>query len=221
MDNSKIKQVEEYVKKVTKDEPAHDFNHVDRVRKLALKIAKSVKFFDLEIVEIAALMHDIGLSESDKREKHGEVGAEMAERFLKRNKIVSAEKIKEICNAIKFHCKNREGGGVLLDIIRDADMIDLFGAIGIMRSLTSTPFKSEYDPANIKGKTWQIGAHGFDKRFDNGLGKGDTIPDHLNFQISCFDNLKTNFAKKLAKKRVKFMSNYIIQLEKEINDCQS
>lgn len=218
MSINKIKQVEAYVKKVTKDEPAHDFNHVDRVRKLALKIAKSVKFPDLEIVEIAALMHDIGLSKADKRGKHGEIGAEMAEKFLKRNKIVSFDKIKEICNTIKFHCKNREGEGKLLDIIRDADMIDLFGAVGIMRLLTSTPFKLEYDPRNIKGKTWKMGAKGFDKRFDSGLGIGETIPDHFNFQISCFDNLSTNFAKKLAKKRVKYMRNFIIELENEVGN---
>lgn len=218
MSTNKVKKVEAYVKKVTKGQSAHDFNHVNRVRKWALKIAKSEKFPDLEIVEIAALMHDIGLSKADKRRKHGEVGAEMAAKFLKRSKIFSSDKIKEICNAIQYHCKNREGEGKLLDIIRDADMIDLFGAVGIMRSLISTTYKYEYDPENVKSKTWKMGAKGFDKRFDSGQGAGDTIPDHLNFQISCFDNLKTNFAKKLAKKRVKFMSNFIIQLEKEVKN---
>ena len=215
---NKIQQVESYVKTIIKNKPAHDFNHADRVRKIALKIAKSEDFLNLKIVEIAALMHDIGLSEAKNRRQHGEIGAEMAFKFLSINKIASSEEIKEICNAIKYHCKNREGLGQLLNIIRDADMIDLFGAVGIMRSLVSVSFKTEYDKLNIKGKTWQMGAKGFDKRFDKGLGIGETMPDQLNFQISCFDNLQTNFAKKLSKKRVKYMQNFIIELEKEVNN---
>lgn len=218
MTKNKIKKIEEYVKKISEGEAAHDFSHVNRVRKWALKIARSENYQDLEAVEMAALLHDIGLIKAKKRRKHGEIGAEMAKEFLVNNKLASKEQVKEICNAIQFHCKNREGEGKLLDIIRDADMIDLFGAVGIIRSLTSASFISEYDPENIKGVTWKMGAKGFDKRFDSGQGIGDTIPDHLNFQISCFDNLKTNFAKKLAKKRVKFTSNFIIQLEKEVKN---
>lgn len=216
MDNNKIKQIENYVRSVMSDEIAHDFKHVDRVRTWALQIAKNEHFPNLEIVETAALLHDIGLSQAEKRGKHGEVGAEMSALFLKENQLLSPLEIIDVCNAIKFHNKNREGEGKLLEILRDADIMDLFGAVGIMRAYTSKAAKPEYDVISIKGETWQMTANDFDKRFDDGVGIGNFIIDQINFQISCFDNLKTNSAKGLAKPLVDFMKKFIFELEIEI-----
>jgi HD superfamily phosphodiesterase len=62
-----ISQVESFVKKYFKEnnfDVSHDFNHVLRVKKLANEIAKSEidkgNKVDLQVVEIAALMHDVG-----------------------------------------------------------------------------------------------------------------------------------------------------------------
>ena len=218
MINKKIQQVEDYTKSIMNREVAHDFKHVDRVRNWALQIAKKEGFEDLEAVEIAALLHDIGLLKADKRSLHGEVGAEMTTKFLKENNLLTQDKIAEICNAIKFHNKNREGEGKLLKILRDADMMDLFGAVGIMRAFTSKSSKPEYDVVNIKGETWQMTAVDFDKRFDSGIGIGNYIIDQINFQISCYDNLSTESARQFAKPLIEFMSNYIKQFDMEIND---
>ena len=218
MRNKKIQQVENYVKSIMSKEVAHDFKHVDRVRNWALQIAEKESFENLEVVEISALMHDIGLSQVEKRNLHGEVGAEMAAKFLKDNNLLEQDKISEVCNAIKFHNKNREGKGKLLQILRDADILDLFGAVGIMRAFTSKSSKPEYNVADIKSETWQMRASDFDKRFDSSKGIGDFIVDQINFQISCYDNLNTESAKKFAKPLVEFMKNYIKQLDTEIND---
>ena len=43
----------------------HDWTHVERVTKLALKIGKKEKA-DLDILEIASLLHDIGRKEEMK-----------------------------------------------------------------------------------------------------------------------------------------------------------
>lgn len=218
MINKTIQQVEEYVKSVMSDEVAHDFKHVDRVKNWALQIANKENFEDLEIVEISALLHDIGLLKAEKRSLHGKVGAEMAAKFLTENNLLQQNKIDEVCNAIKFHNKNREGEGKLLKILRDADMMDLFGAIGIMRAFTSKSSKPEYDVADIKGETWQMSNSDFDKRFDNGIGIGNYIIDQVNFQISCYDNLSSESAKQFAEPLVEFMKDYIKQLDTEIND---
>lgn len=214
---NKITQVENYVKSVMSNEVAHDFKHVDRVRNWALKIAQEEKFINLELVEIAALMHDIGMSRAEKRSQHGEVGAEMAIDFLRKNNFLTPEEIAEVANAIKYHNKNREGEGQLLEIIRDADMIDMLGPIGIMRAFTSQSLKPEYDVANVKGDTWGMTAKDFDRRFDSGIGVGPFILDQINFQISCYDNLSTECAKRQAKSLVDFMREFILRLEKEIN----
>ncbi len=218
MINKKIQQVEDYVKSVMSNEVAHDFKHVVRVKNWALQIADKESFEDLEVVKISALMHDIGLTKAEKRNLHGEVGAEMSAKFLTENNLLTQDKIAEICNAIKFHNKNREGEGKLLKILRDADMMDLFGAVGIMRAFTSKSSKPEYDVADIKGETWQMKAVDFDKRFDGGIGIGNFIIDQINFQISCYDNLSTESARQFAKPLVEFMTDYIKQLDIEIND---
>lgn len=212
-----IAKIEEYVKSAMGDSVAHDFKHADRVRRWALYIAKEEKYEDLEMAEIAALLHDIGRAQTKEWRKHGEVGADMAADFLKAHKMFTPERRDEICNAIRYHNKNREGEGELLNILRDADMMDLFGAVGITRTYTSHASKPEYDPANAKGETWQMSNRDFDKRFDSGVGIGEFIIDHINFQISCFDNLHTETAKHLAKPLVKFMCNFIQQLESEIH----
>jgi len=215
------KQVEDYVKSVMSNEIAHDFKHIDRVKNWALQIAKKEGFKDLEVVKISALMHDIGLTQAEKRSMHGEIGAEMTAKFLLKNNLLTQEKINEVYNAIKYHNKNREGKGELLKILRDADMMDLFGAVGIMRAFTSKSSKPEYNSANIKGETWGMTSNDFDKRFDNGVGIGNFITDQINFQISCYDNLSTETAKQFAKPLVEFMENYIKQLDAEINDGQN
>ena len=55
---------------------AHDFKHVDRVRRWALHIARDEGYADLALVEAAALLHDIGLAHVTERSDHGGVGAE-------------------------------------------------------------------------------------------------------------------------------------------------
>ena len=221
MVNEKIQQVEDYVKSVMVREVAHDFKHIDRVRNLALQIAKKENFEDLEIVEISALMQDIGLSLAGKRSLHGEVGAKMAAKFLIGNNLLAQGKIDDVCHAIRYHNKNREGESKLLKILRDADIMDLFGAVGIMRAFTSKSSKPEYDPANIRSETWQMLSSDFDKRLDGGVGIGNFIIDQINFQISCYNNLSTKTAKQFAKPLVKFMIDFIKQLDTEIHDGQN
>jgi uncharacterized protein len=217
MANNNIQQVENYVKDImVGSEVAHDFFHVDRVRHWALLISEKEKYGYLEMVEIAALLHDIGLSLKEKRSLHGESGAKMVNLFLQEQNFLTQIEIDEICNAIKYHNKNREGEGILLDILRDADMMDLFGAVGIMRAFTSQSSKQVYDTKNSKGETWGLLASDFDKRFDAGIGIGNFIVDHINFQISCYDNLKTETAKILASPLVDFMKSYLEQFEREV-----
>lgn len=60
-----LRNTEEFVKKALIDNDAsHDFDHIDRVRKLALNLALRESSFtsaaiDMEIVELSALLHDI------------------------------------------------------------------------------------------------------------------------------------------------------------------
>jgi uncharacterized protein len=140
------------------------------VRGWALRIAAGEGFQDLELVEAAALLHDIGLSRVsvEQRGQHAQVGAEMAGRFLRGCQLFNEEEIETITGAIRCHNSPRDGGR-LAGILRDADRLDALGAVGIMRAFTSKHAKPEYDPHDVKGDTWEMTMEEFEKRFAAGF----------------------------------------------------
>jgi uncharacterized protein len=194
---------------------AHDFKHVDRVRHHALVIAGAEGFADLAMVEAAALLHDIGLAYVEQRSLHATVGADLAAGFLREHALFAAPEIDAIAEAIRCH-SSIAGGGPLGAILRDADILDLFGAVGILRACTSKYARPEYDPRDVKGDTWGMAAEGFTRRFGEGLGIGPHIVDQINFQLSCADNLCTAAARQMARPLVAFMRAYLLQLEAEV-----
>lgn len=218
MQKNNLKLIENFAKEKMNKVIAHDFEHVMRVRKWALKIAKNENYENLYLVETAALLHDIGRNDLREKSDHGKEGTEIAAEFLKVNKIFSELEIKEIKEAIFFHNKYQSGKGKLAHIVKDADILDLLGAIGIMRACTSHNFKPEFDPQNPKGETWNYSNKKFSQRFDKKMGIGNFISDQINFQISCFGNIKTKSAKKMAKPLKKFMQKFLKEIEYEILD---
>jgi hypothetical protein len=139
---------------------------------------------------------------------------------LRENGLFADQEIEAIANAIRYHNSLRDGPQ-LLDILRDADALDQFGAVGIMRALTSQSAKPEYAPRNVKGDTWGMTSSEYDQKFAEGEGLGAFIVDQVNFQISNFGNLRTETAKRIAAPLVAFMKAYMIQLESEINAGQT
>ena len=221
MINNRIQQIENYVKDAMNTvvdydlKIAHDFKHVDRVRGWALQIAEGEGYQNLELVEATALLHDIGLAHVEQRNQHAQKGAGIAADYLREQGMFTEEEIVLIAEAISYH-SSLSGGGQLGDILCDADKLELFGAIGLMRAFTSNYMNPEYDPGDIKGETWEMAAEEFTERFRSGIGVGNYIMDQLNFQLSCYDNLSTETARQLARPLVEFMRAYIIQLDSEI-----
>jgi HD superfamily phosphodiesterase len=213
--SARVSAIEEYVRNHMIDDVVHGFGHVDQVRNHALKIAKAEKYKNLEVVEAAALLHDIARNGSAWR-NHGLEGAKIARTFLEKSQSWKCEEVEDICNAVKYHNKNREGHGKLLDILRDADMLNSLGAFGLARNLIFSHQKPLYDEVNLRGETWGLSNKDFDLRFDRGQGIGKYIVDELNFQISYLGNFKTRLGKKMAKPLVNYMKSFILQLEKEV-----
>jgi HD superfamily phosphodiesterase len=217
----RIPQIEQYVREVMAQvvrpdlRLAHDFKHVDRVRTWAVSIAQHEGFADLDLVEAAALLHDIGLAFVEHRRDHPEVGATYAARCLAEHQLFTTAEIATIAEAIRTH-SSLSGGGDLGAMLRDADMLDIFGAVGIMRAFTSKYALPEYDPLSIKGDTWGLKAGDFTQRFANSIGAGPFIVDQINFQLSCRDNFHTTAAQAAAQPLIAFMEAYLFQLEREI-----
>jgi len=132
-----INDTEELVKKTMKGDPGHDWFHADRVRKLALYIAKKENA-DLLIVELAALLHDI----ADHKFHNGDedAGNRVATKWLNRFKL-DPSIVKEIAYIIKevsfkgakVKSKMKTIEGM---VVRDADKLDALGAIGIARTFS-------------------------------------------------------------------------------------
>ncbi len=197
---------------------AHDYKHVERVRRWALIIAEKEGFPQRELLEAACLLHDIGLSRVRKVNRHGIAGAKISRKILADLNLFSKSKINEICFAIRHHNTIQKLPGELLAILRDADMLDSLGNVGIMRACMSKNYLPEYLTGNTKGSSWGFNNFNFDKYFRAKKTAIVTVADQINFQISFFDNLNTETAKRLSKKLIKKMQNFLIELEKEINN---
>ena len=194
----------------------HDLKHVDRVRRWALVIAEGEGFPDQELLASAALLHDIGLAHVEERSQHAAVGAKVAARFLREEGLFSAEERAAIVDAVRHH--NALGDlRPLATLVRDADILDMLGAVGVMRAFTTKYALPEYDPRNVKGETWQMTARDVDRRFAEGRGIGAHIVDQINFQASCYENLRTATARQVGEPLVRYMRAFLIQLESEID----
>ena len=216
MDEMTAQCIEGFARQFMSAEPGHDFEHVKRVRNWARIVARGEGYAALDVVEAAALLHDIGLPRAEPRRMHGGIGAKMAGQFLREHGWFPEETVAEICNAIRHHCTNRTGSGKLLDILRDADMMDMFGAMGIIRCVRFASGLPDYAPCDVQGPTWGMTAKDFDHRFDMGIGIGETVTDYLNFHISCYDNLVTQTARRLAAPLAAFISTFVRQLDSEV-----
>ena len=217
----RIRQIEDYVRQTIEGvadndhKIAHGWRHVDRVRRWALLIAKSEGAADLELLEAAALLHDIGLAHVGQRSQHAQVGAKVAAAFLQERQLFSEQETDLIVDAVRNH--NALGGvSPLATILRDADILDMLGAVGVMRAFTSKYANPEYDPRNVKGETWGMTTQDVDRRFAEGKGIGQYIVDQINFQASCYGNLRTETARRVAAPLVEYMRGFLIQLEAEI-----
>ena len=110
----------------------HDAEHTLRVYRNALLIASQEQNCDLEIVSLAALLHDV----DDHKLFHTENNAN-ARSFLAEHGI-SETKINLICDAINSVSFSQNLGRkpetIEGKIVQDADRLDALGAIGIART---------------------------------------------------------------------------------------
>jgi len=133
-----IKKITEEAKKFFGPEAGcHDWEHVERIRHLCLHIGK-VEKADLEILECAAVLHDIGRKEEDEQNGaicHAEKGAELAQAVLKKWGV-EKEKAQKIIHCVETHRfrDQKVPGSLEAKILFDADKLDSIGAVGIGRA---------------------------------------------------------------------------------------
>ena len=130
-------------------EGGHDWFHIERVWKNARLIA-SKEQCDLEVVELAALLHDIADSKFHNGDE--EIGPRKAREYLESQNL-DTQKIAHVIAIIenvsfKGGHNEKTHESIELDIVQDADRLDAIGAIGIARTFNYGGFKNRalYDP---------------------------------------------------------------------------
>ncbi len=141
---------------------AHGWDHVQRVFGAAVKIANLEKNVNLDEVKIAVYLHDIGRYKESSMIKHAAWSYHLAKPILENYKNILLEnKIdkNKILKIIRFHsevnCIDDVARTIEYKIVVDADLIDSFGPIGILRASLDprfTTIKSQIDHISNKAK---------------------------------------------------------------------
>jgi len=217
----KIKKIEDYAKSIVIMQAGHGYDHTNRVRNWGLIISEQEDYPRPDLVQAAALLHDIGLSKAGDRRDHGLRSAEMAEIFFTENNLFGEEDIAEIYEAISTHNKGYGGRNFLSAILKDADILDLLGPIGVLRAARAELDLPYYLTEDIKSPGWKKGNDYFDLKFQSGRRPADDMMEQFCFQASCYENMKLKSAKAIAKPYVDFLYDFIIKLDKQIGSVIS
>lgn len=188
----------------------HEWEHMERVYGLAMHIGKKENA-DLEILGLAAILHDIARKEQDESSgkiDHAERGAILAKKILEKNNLPK-EKIKNILHCIETHRyrNNKIPQTKEAKILYDADKLDAMGAVGIGRAFSFAG---------------HVGAKVHNKNVD--LSKTDqySIDDTAwrEYEVKLKylkDKMLTDEGKRIAEERHKFMEIFFDRLNKEVD----
>lgn len=218
----KIEKIKEIVRKELAFCSAHDFDHVMRVYNLALRLAEGENV-DMEVIEAAALLHDIGgrreVDDPTGKTDHAIESAEMAEPILS-DLGYSPEKIKHIQSCVISHRYRTDNKPQTreAEILFDADKLETVGAIGIARAFAWVGRNNAhiykkvnievYAKDNLGGK---INGRIQDKTKHSAQINWETKDKHI------LDYLHTEKAKQIARDRMRFSEEFFQRMENEIN----
>ena len=189
-------------------DPCHAFDHTERVEKLALKIGKEEKV-DLEILGVAAILHDVAHKEQDDSKGkicHAQRGAKIAGEILK-DRGYDLIKIDKVIHCIGTHRfrNNNSPLSVEAKVLYDADKLDSIGAIGLLRA------------ASFSGS---IGAKVHNPYVNSETTADYSIEDNAyrEFLVKLSkikDGMLTETGKKIAMQRHEYMVDFFERLNKE------
>lgn len=191
-------------------EGGHDWFHIERVLRLAERIAQE-EAADTYVVMLSALLHDV--ADAKFHEGDEDIGPKTAKDFLKSLKVEPSviERVAFVVRYISF-----KGGhnrppyrSPELDIVQDADRLDAIGALGIARCFNYGGFKNRplYDPSILP-----------DLQMDKETYKKGASPSLNHFYEKLLllkDQMNTKTGRILAEERHRFLEIYLDRFLKE------
>jgi len=179
---------------------AHGWLHTDRVRRHILVLA-GAEGVDPFLAELAALLHDVGRSQPGPENEHGARSEALARPLLADLPLDHGER-EVVLHAVRWHNSSR-ADSPLLCVLRDADMLDGLGVMGIIRAFMSRSHLPPYDP---------------DDPFGDNDGRWPALfcSDQFLGQMAWYERLNTETARQLAADRVAFMQAFVAQAQREL-----
>jgi uncharacterized protein len=208
-----LEQAREWYQKA---DPVHNFEHIERVYRMALKLAKN-EGADLQIVGAAALLHDVEGSNptGETRGEHQLYSATFARRVLLEEGW-QEERIAAVQHCIRAHRyrDQREPPATLeAQVLFDADKLDALGAVGVARvvahaALLGAPLYAEPSAEFLQTGREQPGeAH-------------STYHEFLFKLRKIKERLYTSSARIIAEERDQYLAEYYQRLGRETRgDC--
>lgn len=186
MEDNKLEILKMKAKEFLNDYGCHGFEHVERVYSTCLLLGKK-NGADLTVLLPAAILHDVGR----RYDKHAEESGRIASGILKELGY-EEEKQRSIINAILAHSFTGNSIPDTLEskILSDADKLDAMGAIGIYRA-------SMYS-------------------YEHRLPIEDFVNHFYAKLLKLKELMYTSEVKKLAELRLKFMLQFLDEMEKEM-----
>lgn len=213
---SLIDRTVEFVRqKMSGDSSGHDWWHIDRVWRTA-RILAEAEGAEREVVELAALLHDI----ADWKFAGGDesAGPKAARDWLS-SQQVSEKTIEHVCDIIAT--LSFKGAGVQTPMrtlegqcVQDADRLDAIGAVGIARCFAFGGAKGRlmHDPEVSPEMHQSFAAY---KK-----NAGPSINHFYEKLLLLKDRINTATARRLAEERHAFMEQFLQQFFAEW-DCRS
>jgi len=196
------------------DVSAHDWLHLERVWKMAIKLARGENVNQF-VLEMAALLHDV---DDFKFKKDGSSKPTETLKILKQLGIGEKNQthIIDIVSHVSYKGAGVETPQKTLEgkIVQDADRLDAIGAIAIARTFAFNGAMSRpiYDPDN-KPKLHQT--------FQSYKTRSNSAINHFYEKLLLLkDRLNTSKARKLAARRHQFMEKYLEEFFREMNEIQ-
>lgn len=237
-----IESAKEFIKeKMKKNDPSHDWMHVERVYRNAMHIAEQERTlsnnnFDLEVVQLAALFHDLVdfKYDHDAGKSLDEVAHDRLADFFRNFPTFPGAKIEHVHYIIMNISWRKEleaeQMGITqkltteLKIVRDADRLDAIGAIGVGRCFAFSghkrrPFyESHQSLEGMMGQTMENGEMiSYEKYNQQAVrNEGGTLGHFYEKLFFIAERMQTETGKQLAHERHEFMKTFVKQFYNEI-----
>ena len=203
---------------------AHDMEHIIRVYRQCLHLAKFEDNVDIHILKTAAILHDIARAREDNDPSrtidHASLGAKMSKEIL-RHLDYSENQINQITHCIRSHRFRESESPMTIEakILFDADKLDVLGPVGIARSfmISGAFHQSMYLDTNLDeyikenllngkpdGRIIDVSKHSPNLEFENKFRK---IPGRLY----------TQKGREIGRKRLDYMERFFEDLKKQID----